>query len=65
MMASPLKALCDKILTLKGVKINSKKAMLEMLNDDLRIDLDELMGLDISLVKEYANISSTECGSIR
>jgi predicted transcriptional regulator of viral defense system len=59
MMASPLKALCDKIFTLKGVKINSKKAMLEMLNDDLRIDLDELIGLDISLVKQYVDISKS------
>ena len=59
MMASPLKALCDKIFTLKGVKINSKKAMFEMLNDDLRIDLDELIGLDISLVKQYVDISKS------
>jgi len=59
MMASALKALCDKIFTLKGVKINSKKAMFEMLNDDLRIDLDELIGLDISLVKQYVDISKS------
>lgn len=59
MMASSLKALCDKIFTLKGVKINSKKAMLEMLSDDLRIDLDELIGLDISLVKQYVDISKS------
>ena len=59
MIATPLKALCDKLLVTRGVKIASKKTMLHFLIDDLRVDLDELVGVDTEIVKEYANISKS------
>jgi len=59
-IASPLKALCDKIYTLRGVKINSKKAMLEFLEDDLRIDLDELESQNLEVVQEYVKTSKSK-----
>jgi len=59
LIATPLKALCDKVYTTKGVTIRSKKAMLEFLVDDLRIDLDELEELDTDVVKEYAKLSKS------
>jgi predicted transcriptional regulator of viral defense system len=60
MIASPIKALCDKVYATKGVKITSKKAMMTFLSDDLRIDLDELVGVDLSEAKEYAHISNSK-----
>ena len=59
MIASPEKALCDKIYTAKALSVRSKKAMTEYLIDDLRIDLDELELFDINIVKEYINITKS------
>ena len=59
MIASPEKALCDKIYTDRAVNIRSKKAMLEYLIDDVRIDLDELDSFDIDIVKEYITITKS------
>jgi len=59
-IASPLKALCDKVYTSRGIKINSKKDMLIFLEDDLRVDLDELKNQDIEVAKEYAKLSKSK-----
>ena len=59
MIASPEKALCDKIYTAKGLCIRSKKTMLEYLLYDLRIDMDELDVFDIGIVKEYVEITKS------
>ena len=59
LIATPLKALCDKVYTTKGVTIRSKKAMLEFLVDDLRVDLDEFEEIDIDIVKKYAQLSKS------
>jgi len=59
MMASSEKALCDKIFATKGVKIGSKKAMMVFLQDDLRIDMDELVGFDLEIIKNYVEISNS------
>lgn len=53
LIASPEKALFDKIITTTGVDFHSKKATLEYLEDDLRIDLDMLKSLNISAMKEW------------
>jgi len=60
MIASKEKALCDKIFATKGVKIVSKKAMHIFLQEDLRIDFDELMEFDLDIVSEYATISKSK-----
>ena len=59
MIASPEKALCDKIYTTRALSIRSKKAMLEYLIDDIRIDMDELDSFDLNIVKEYINITKS------
>lgn len=53
LIASPEKALFDKIITTTGIEFRSKKATLEYLEDDLRIDLDMLKSLDISAMNEW------------
>jgi len=51
LIASPEKALCDKITTTKNLKIQSVKAIREYLEEDLRFDMQELSSLNINIVK--------------
>ena len=60
MMAGKEKALCDKVFTTRGVKIGSKKAMRMFLEEDLRVDMDELFDMDLEIVKKYAEISKSK-----
>ena len=60
MMASKEKALCDKIFSTKGVKIGSKKSMRIFLEEDLRVDMDELPDFDLEIVRQYAEISKSK-----
>jgi len=60
MIASKEKALCDKIFAIKGVRISSKKAMRVFLEEDLRIDTDELGDIDLDIVKQYTLISKSK-----
>ena len=57
MIASPEKALCDKIYTTKALEIRSRKAMLDYLVEDLRVDIDELVSFDLNIVKSYIDIT--------
>ena len=50
MIASPEKALCDKIYTLKPMK--NLEEVEKLLFMDLRIDREELLKLDLELIKE-------------
>jgi len=59
-IASKEKALCDKIYYTKDIKINSKKAMIEFLEDDVRVDFDELTDCDIDIFKKYYEISRSK-----
>jgi predicted transcriptional regulator of viral defense system len=59
-IASKEKALCDKIYYTKDIQITSKKAMIEFLKDDLRIDLDELQDCDIEIFTKYYEISKSK-----
>jgi len=54
MIATPEKALCDKVLFTKNLGITSIRAMVEYLRDDLRIDLDELKKFDLDTIKQCA-----------
>ena len=60
MMASVEKALCDKVFTTRGIKIGSKKSMLIFLEEDLRVDMDELVDFNLSIVEEYFKISKSK-----
>ncbi len=59
-IASKEKALCDKIYYTKDIQITSKKAMIEFLEDDLRVDFDELEDCDIDIFKKYYEISRSK-----
>ncbi len=59
-IASKEKALCDKIYYTKDIQITSKKAMIEFLEDDLRVDFDELIDCDIDIFKKYYEISKSK-----
>lgn len=60
MMASKEKALCDKIFATKGIRIASKKAMRVFLEEDLRIDMDELDDFDLEIIRQYALVSKSK-----
>jgi hypothetical protein len=47
LIASPEKAICDKIVTTSGVNLRSKKQALAFLLEDLRLDSEKLQGLDL------------------
>ena len=59
-IASKEKALCDKIYYTKDIHITSKKAMIEFLEDDLRIDFEELEDCNIEIFKKYYEISKSK-----
>ncbi|MBS0576694.1 MAG: hypothetical protein JSS45_09780 [Proteobacteria bacterium] len=54
LIASPAKALCDKVLLTPRLCAGSRTAMRRFLFDDLRIDADALRGLDLEVIRSYA-----------
>ena len=52
LIATPEKALCDKIVTSKNLKIQSVKAMREYLEEDLRFDISALSSFDVAIVEK-------------
>lgn len=59
-IASKEKALCDKVYYTKNIQITSKKSMIEFLQDDLRIDMDELEICDMNIFINYFEISKSK-----
>ncbi|MBN2429816.1 MAG: hypothetical protein JXK94_15885 [Deltaproteobacteria bacterium] len=55
LLASPEKALSDKMRGDRGLKIRTQKECLDYLVHSLRIDEDDLANLDAALVKEIAD----------
>ena len=53
MMASPEKALLDKIITTAGVEFRSRAAALSYLESDLRIDMDDLKQFDKEAMQSW------------
>ena len=45
-IASKEKALCDKVYFTKDIELRSQKSIMEFLEDELRIDMDELINCD-------------------
>jgi hypothetical protein len=60
MMASPEKALCDLILYDNYVPHQSQKALWEYLEEDIRLDTDELKNFDTSIIEACANTGIKE-----
>jgi len=54
LIASPAKALCDKILLTPRLRATTRTAMQRFLFDDLRIDAAALRTLDLDTVRAYA-----------
>ena len=52
-MASPEKALCDKIITTSGVNLRSIKQTRDFLIEDLRIDEEQLETLDSQVIASW------------
>ena len=53
LIASPEKALCDKIVMTSGVNLRSRKQALAFLLEDLRLDSEKLQGLDLEIIKSW------------
>lgn len=53
LMASPEKALCDKIIDTSGVLLRSVKQTVELLMEDFRIDKEMLRNLDATAINEW------------
>ena len=56
LIASPEKALCDKVIFTRKLSATSVKAMRAFLIDDLRINPDDLAGLDLSTIGHCCDI---------
>ncbi len=54
LMATPAKALCDKVLLTRKLQATSGGAMQQFLLEDLRIDLDALRNVDIGVIAQCA-----------
>ncbi|MEA1973520.1 MAG: hypothetical protein U9N34_09570, partial [Candidatus Cloacimonadota bacterium] len=54
------KALCDKVYFIKDIKITSKQKMYEFLENDLRIDTDELIDFNFEIFSKYYEISKSK-----
>ena len=54
LMASPEKALCDKIITTSGILLRSKKQTMDLLLEDLRITETDLKELRFDLIEEWS-----------
>ncbi|MGC9343453.1 MAG: type IV toxin-antitoxin system AbiEi family antitoxin domain-containing protein [Bacteroidales bacterium] len=52
LIASPEKALCDLIITTKGLRIQSVKSMHSYLTEDLRLETDNLGNMSSEIVRE-------------
>lgn len=60
MIAGKEKAICDKIYFTKDIKIVSKQAMVDFLENDLRIDLDELTDFNTEIISKYYKVSRSK-----
>ena len=54
LIASPAKALCDKVMLTPRLRATSRAAMQRYLLEDLRIDAEALQGLDLEVIRAYA-----------
>lgn len=52
MIARPEKALCDLIIATRGLRIQSLRGMRSYLFEDLRLDTDEIVSWDLSIIED-------------
>ncbi len=53
LIASPEKALCDKIITTSGVTLRSRLQTLDFLTQDMRLDQNVLSNLDVNAIESW------------
>jgi hypothetical protein len=58
LIASPEKALCDKVITTSGVNLRNKQQTLYFLVEDLRMEEDQLRELNIHEMEQWLPFSS-------
>ncbi|GHT49320.1 hypothetical protein AGMMS49982_02550 [Bacteroidia bacterium] len=56
LIASPEKALCDKIVATPNLRLQSVKAMGEYLGDDLRIDFSAVPKFDLDIIRQCIEV---------
>jgi hypothetical protein len=54
LLAGPAKALCDKVLLTRYLRVSSRAGVQRLLFEDLRVDESTLVGLDLAVVRGYA-----------
>lgn len=53
LLASPAKALCDRLVLARRLRVHSVKSMQQFLLDDLRFDADEADLLNLDIIRAY------------
>lgn len=56
LIASPEKALCDKIISVKRLRLQSLKAVKEYIEEDLRCDFSVLPSIDLEIIRSCLNV---------
>ncbi len=59
-IAGKEKAICDKVFLTKDINFSSQTSMMEFIEDDLRIDLEDLEGLNKDIISKYYEISKSK-----
>lgn len=60
LIAGKEKALCDKVYFTKDVKLTSRHSMIEFIENDLRINIDELIDFNIEIPSRYYQVSKSK-----
>ena len=57
LIATPEKALCDLIVTTANLNLRYKNEIADYLEDDMRMDMEQLMQMDVSILEACAKVS--------
>ncbi|QLQ33464.1 MAG: hypothetical protein HZT40_19785 [Candidatus Thiothrix singaporensis] len=53
LLATPAKALCDRLVLTRNLRVHSAKSMQQFLLDDMRFDSDEASQMDLAVIAAY------------
>lgn len=53
LLATPAKALCDRLVLTRNLRVHSAKSMQQFLLDDMRFDADEANQMDLAVIAAY------------
>jgi len=60
LIAGKAKAICDKVYFTKEISLTSKQTIIEFLADDIRMDIDDLTGINMEVIESYYAISKSK-----